>query len=519
MPTPPPSRRSSRRGSLQLPSAPKGARKVLRDAFHVRAVQLLVGGGSISAARALAAVAVLALLVVLRLALSEPARTGVGEDPVGGSRLMSHRASQSHVRARQQYAAEGGVSDLLVLLKDMVGPVQGMGAGGLGAGGTGGPNVTVVAVNYAYRELAMNFVCGLRRLALDDSYVILAMDRAVYTYASERGANVFYHSLNAKAAGGAAEDRDVPAGAPDEDSGVGDDADRGFKFGSPAFVRTSRRKSMLVAEVLALGYDVFFSDVDVVLFANPHPEFRRHAEDFVVMSDAHLYNRSQAPNYNINSGFYFVRARPRSFIAMRAIVKYGERSRRSEQKAFNHVLCGAFKDNTAGPGWRFGRNRCFYRVLGGVTTRVLSTRAFPNGSDDELYNLAPSLVDALLPEVVGLHVNYVSGRDEKVARIKAIGQWFYDSPSEAGSKDWCLLQPETGAMNVEPEGADRARIMSEVQQRYNEKIAPEEAPDADEVGDGIMNDGGTVDVERLLAHQQRREAQKQEQQKWREPRD
>jgi Nucleotide-diphospho-sugar transferase len=393
-----------------------------------------------------------------------------------------------------------------------------MGTGGVGAARNGGPNVTVVAVNFAYRELAMNFVCRLGGLGIDQAYVILAMDRAMYTYASARGVNVFYHSVHASEMkesmekGRNSDGSDVPAVDSDEDHGKGDDNDTGFKFGSRGFVRTSRRKSMLVAEVLALGYDVFFSDVDVILYSNPHAVFRDYAEDFVVMSDSHLFNRTQALNYNLNSGFYYVRARPRNYVALRAIVKYGEKSKRSEQKAFKHVLCGAFKDDTAGPGWRFGDNRCYYRIMGGVSTRVLSTSEFPNGSDASLFELPPSIVDAVSPGMVALHVNHVSGRDTKMSRIKGIGQWFYDT-------DGCQQVPAEEEMNPEPAEKDRQQAVSDFRRnRSRQYIFQSDMPlDENEVTRNIhrgeRHDWAQpeANLEALLQHEARVEAQKQKQ--------
>lgn len=386
-----------------------------------------------------------------------------------------------------------------------------------------GVNVTVLAVNYAYRELALNFVCSLRRLAMDDNYVILAMDRAMYNFAAEHGVNVFYHVVGREKL--AAEDKDIPAGEPKDDDPVGDDTDRGHAFGSPGFVRTSRRKSMLVAEVLSLGYDVFFSDSDVVLYQNPHPAFAEHAEDFIITTDIHIRNNSNL-NYNINSGFYFVRARPRTFSALRAIVKYAVRSQRSEQKAFNHVLCGAFKDNIAGPGWRYGTNRCFYRILGGVTTRVLTVTLFPNGSDKSIFDWPPSFIVDAFPGLFALHVNYVSGRDAKIDRIKAIGQWYYNASNSLKSIGGCSASPIEEGMNLEPPAQDRGRYWNEMWKSHERVNPPVEISDWDETGpdsNGGPNGSGKEydsadgpDIPQLLAHQYKLQQQKQKALEWRQ---
>lgn len=508
-------RLSSRRSSLSLPkSTPKSAQRVLRDAVHLRSLQSFVS--SVRYSRTLVCLLALLVLALLRLASFGFSHTARVVDGATGLVAPGVVDADGGVKAgvseliRAQFAAEGGVAELRQLLLDMVGPVPVMGTSGVGSSRNGGPNVTVVAVNFAYRELAMNFVCRLGRLGMDRNYVVLAMDRALYNYASKRGVNVFYHSVltseekaNAENGPGMDAESDVPAVEPGEDHGRGNEDDVGFKFGSRGFVRTSQRKSMLVAEVLALGYDVFFSDVDVVLYSNPHKVFREYGEDFLIMSDVHMYNRSQELNYNVNSGFYFVRARPRNFVALRAIVKYGKRSKRSEQKAFNHVLCGAFKDDVAGPGWRFASNRCFYRIMGGVSTRVLPAPDFPNGSDAGLFELAPSVFVGIMPGMVAMHVNYVSGRDEKKSRIKAVGQWFFDA-------DGCLPLP-AGA-NPEPAAEDLPHALSDARRARSRRMNPVDLPGLDGAWSARREElAEQGDMQVLLEHQARMEAQKQKQ--------
>jgi hypothetical protein len=347
-------------------------------------------------------------------------------------------------------AVEGGTEDLRTLLLRVAPHPDDAKSTGIFLPRFGGNrrNVTVLAVNYAYRELAMNLICNLKRVGISN-WVVLAMDRAVYRYISDRMGNVFYHSAGADMPVGAeavGEPADMDIPPPDEaENGAADDPnDQGYLFGSAGFVRTSRRKSMMVAEVVMLGYDVLFCDVDVVLFKNPHERLAEYAEDFLVSSDRRHADSAAPINHNINSGLYYVRGRGRNFLTVRAIVRYGRKTGRSEQKAFNHVLCGAFKDDIDGPGWRFGGNRCFYRALGGVTVSVLMLEEFANGSNDDLFADPASSVAERLPHVIALHLNYVSGRNAKIDRIRRIGKWYFDPDAGVGV-DGCRADPITSA--------------------------------------------------------------------------
>lgn len=402
--------------------------------------------------------------------------------------------------------------ELRGLLEGMLGPAPAGGGGRIGtADDIAGPspNVTILAVNFAYRDLAANFVCGLQRLGMDKRYLVFAMDRAAFEYLRYRGVNVFYHSKGGEGENG------IPMVGEKEDSVDGNEDDVGYAFGTEGFVKTSRRKSMLVSEVLAFGYDVLFSDVDVILLRDPHEGLRVYAEDFLIMSDALAHNETQALNYNINSGFYFVRGRARNFVAMRAFVKYSEKTRRSEQKAFNHVLCGAFKGNIAGPGWRFGSNRCFYRIMGGVTTRVLSTEEFENGSDKVLFSLSPSVFLAVAPNLRVVHVNYINGRNEKIDTMKSIGQWFYKEGLSLSS-DGCSAKPIGDDMNIDPSDDDFDQAVLEARSLLKRAVAPVdnsgEDPGDRSPGEGV-DDGA---AESLLLQQVHHQAVRERAKEYRE---
>lgn len=281
--------------------------------------------------------------------------------------------------------------------------------------------IIVTAVNYAYRQLALNFICNLQHLHISN-YLILAMDKSVYKYLLNHHANVFFHQQTAPTL----HRRLLSLSTPSEPH-----------FGTALFVETSRRKSQLVLTILRLGYNVIFSDVDVALLQNPIPHLVSYQSDIVIQSDRPHFLRDAPLNYNINSGFYLVRPSARTVTAFRAILKYSQAIRRSEQKAFNYVLCGAFKTDHAGPGLRIGTDRCMYSRTD-ATVSVLPLDAFPNGSDQSLWSNATTRFTERHPDVVAVHANYVTGLAPKIDRLRTIGYWFLP-PQSTQTAPQCIL--------------------------------------------------------------------------------
>lgn len=293
------------------------------------------------------------------------------------------------------------------------------------------PIIVAVAVNYAYRVMALNFICNLNRLNISN-YLVLAMDRAVYDYLSTRGAHVFLHEVQSILSPTRRKLMNVNKHDKDNKAHIEEDA----LFGSAAFVETSRRKSMLLLKVLRLGYSVLFSDVDVIWVRNPIPVLTQYKSDFVIQSDRSYKDKDAPLNYNLNSGFYLVRSSSRSVTALQAIVKYAQAVRRSEQKAFNYILCGAFKDHHAGPGLRVGNNECMYS-RSQIRAEALPLDAFPNGSDERFTDASFKSISKLPPEVIIIHANYVVGQSRKVEKIQKLGFWFHSTQSTR--TDGCII--------------------------------------------------------------------------------
>ncbi|GAB0489071.1 hypothetical protein MMPV_000287 [Pyropia vietnamensis] len=423
------------------------------------------------------------------------------------------------------YAARGGDAALHRLLAMVAGPspraaradVDDGTAGGAGVGA--GRRLVVVAVaDAAVADLALNVACGVATSA-GRRLLLFAADEGVYTAAAAAGVAVFLREGGGGEEGGGGTTVVSPpppvavrAGGGDAGGGVAPEhaaaaataartarvveeagplapslaSGEGALFGTPAFVALSVRKSAAAAAVLAAGYDVLLTDVDVGWVGDAAAALGAAATAaggaaVAITSDA---RGGEPPNWVVNSGLYYASSGsplpPRAVrngvgavgtdggvdvdgrgdgggqhdgaVAiqpgtgqgeggverlLRAVALYARRQRRSEQKAWNAVACGAFKGTRGGPGRRVGTTACTYR---GVRVAVVGTAAFPNGADESLWGGPPATAgvtpgtetvggggtrgrDPRWALVVAAHANYVVGRRAKVRRLASAGLW------------------------------------------------------------------------------------------------
>ena len=312
--------------------------------------------------------------------------------------------AQPEAEVPQRLAAHGSTDNLAALLTRITSDDE-----------TRNSHVVVLAANYAYRDLALNFACNLRRLKVSN-YIFFALDEKAYIFLRNRGINVFYHGLAQTLETLRLENKQADSG------------EKEAVFGTRDFIHTSQLKSRLVLEILRLNYDVLFSDVDVFWLQDPVSFMSSFKEDVIIQSDAKSHE-GQALNYNLNSGLYYARASRQAVKMFGAIVKYGRKLRRSEQKAFNHVLCGAFREIVGGPGIRVATDRCMYEKAGvTVSARLLPVDMFPNGSDDYWDSTYENATRKR--SLIAVHANYVQGLSMKVSKLKEHQLWLLEGESQ-----------------------------------------------------------------------------------------
>lgn len=411
----------------------RGFRKYVSPRFLLSLQRLMVSRRSLATSESLYAFLSICLVIFVFLIMSLMDSSSPTAPLI--SRLDSHSALKKPAIFMSPFSAVGSAKQLEHLIQKIESHSKKMSNNSVPTS-----LIVALAVNYAYRRLALNFICNLNRLNISN-YIVLAMDRPVFDYLSQRDAHVFFHDLrrepvisrpNVHSITHRRLLASIPSSLP-VGSRIGNDT--AHQFGTAAFVETSRRKSLLVLRLLTLGYTVLFSDVDVVWVSNPIPRMLEATTHFVLQSDRSSALPDEPLNYNFNSGLYLARATPQTIIAMRAIIKYAYAIRRSEQKAFNYVLCGAFKDHHAGPGSRVGATECIYSSAG-TTAQALPLDAFPNGSDESLWKPSSDFTRQH-PNVIAVHANYVADREQKERRIRDIGFWYQSEESHVRNE--CVL--------------------------------------------------------------------------------
>jgi hypothetical protein len=252
-----------------------------------------------------------------------------------------------------------------------------------------------------YGAFLMNFVCQARKLNVSN-VLVAAFDEEAYRFAFLQGLPVFFFDnaalLNST----------------------------NCHYGTPCFRSVTKSKSRAVLKVLELGYNVLFSDVDIVWFENPLPELQAlgAAGDLLVQSNEPNYTYPANGYRRINSGFYYASANEAS-TAFRLITEHTASTMLSEQPSFYEVLCG-------GGNFTVGDDAC--QLPGGVKTIFLNRDVYPNGAYKGLWE-APDV--RLAARGVGakiLHNNWAVGAATKKRR--QMHHWHYDENLFMCTYDW-----------------------------------------------------------------------------------
>jgi hypothetical protein len=146
-------------------------------------------------------------------------------------------------------------------------------------------HLIVTGASYNYRDVLMNFVCNLRRLGIHDGFIVAAFDVETYQFGFVMGLPIFLYTGD----------------------GVKMYKRERMEYGSEGFKSITKLKSQVVLDIIKLGYDVTWSDSDIVWLQNPLPLLSAMSSDIVVQSNAPWPEEQQSTgSLRINSGFYRV---------------------------------------------------------------------------------------------------------------------------------------------------------------------------------------------------------------------
>jgi Nucleotide-diphospho-sugar transferase len=146
--------------------------------------------------------------------------------------------------------------------------------------------VTVMVSNFGQSELLLNWFCAARSRGLDTSSVLLfATDEVTRDLADAIGVNVFYDNITYG---------NMPKTA-------------AKRYADETFTQMMMAKVYCVQQVMMLGYNVFFQDVDVVWYKNPLDYFHHDTSPHdMYFQDDGSRGLFYAP-YAANTGVYYVR--------------------------------------------------------------------------------------------------------------------------------------------------------------------------------------------------------------------
>ena len=288
--------------------------------------------------------------------------------------------------------------------------------------------LVLIGFNYGYQDMLLNMVCRLQQLEVPN-YVIAAFDAEAMAFCRKQVLPCF--PVNAEIAVkaeaivmGQGEDKvetaaAAAAAASAEVPGHVDLQAAAHAFGTKGFRALTKLKSQQVLRILELGYNVFWSDVDIYWKVNVIPGVLAEmgegegSVDIAIQSNAPPEEEAENGKRRINSGFYLAKSNPQVVEAFRQIVAHARASTLSEQPSFYTILCGDELEYVQ------GKSGCVNTAIP-VKTLLLSREKYPNGAMVEVVRgVTPVSED----DVRIVHFNWLEGHDAKVESFVNASMW------------------------------------------------------------------------------------------------
>ncbi len=238
--------------------------------------------------------------------------------------------------------------------------------------------VLVMMANRGYNDLFNNWVrsCDINGLDARSWAVLFAVDEEAAANAEDQGFRTYIDLLSYG---------DQPRDAVEV-------------FGNQDFAKLMFQKTAIVQDVLELGYDVLFQDVDMIWRKDPLAFLLTGAnQDFDARFMFDGCNQIHAPLF-ANTGFFLLRNRPatRKFWS-KVLVSYAEMARCGSQQAVVNFILGEDQ----------------------LQVDILPEERFANGhlfSIDKPSRLPPD------PHVI--HCSWTGNREHKLQKYKQEGLWY-----------------------------------------------------------------------------------------------
>lgn len=210
-------------------------------------------------------------------------------------------------------------------------------------------------------------------------------------------------------------------------------------FFSDEFKPIAMKKLHAVRQVLSAGYDVLFSDVDIVLCADIAKDLARIAKErrnegveiLLMQSDA---VRDSQQIVRFNSGLFFASAGQSTIDFLDRAIQYGDieqKGRVDDQVAMNRIAC-----KPVGGGRELSRKHnkrappvCSWK--GRLLVEALPLQRYPNGNSfigkQRIFEMKPGAIRELCSrqQVRIVHNNWIPGAKKK-ERLWTNGLWSWD---------------------------------------------------------------------------------------------
>lgn len=272
----------------------------------------------------------------------------------------------------------------------------------------GGRRVVVLtAVTGHYKDFVENLRCWMKTGAKTE-LVVVALDDDMKNYAKEQGFLVI--------------DR-----AKEEEKG-------NREFGGDGFNRVTKRKLEVIADVLNLGLDVVFTDVDMVWCGDVVKDLVKRGKQGGQLVLVQNDNGKEGQRVvRFNSGFYYARSGRHVQHLFREMVEYGNRShnrRHNDQVVFNQMACkpvGGGKQLSVDQHGK-GQNIivCEWRQV--VHIQTLPLTVYTNGASWTQPNNRSQLATRCINRDIRVfHNNWSRGQEEKLNRMYQAQLWLWDN--------------------------------------------------------------------------------------------
>ncbi|KAM9973935.1 hypothetical protein ACTFIW_007597 [Dictyostelium discoideum] len=276
----------------------------------------------------------------------------------------------------------------------------------------------VLMCNYGFRDMTLNLLKCFEKLSIDKSrYILYCMDDKAYKFFTEfKGIECQRFSRDDIIINSSTSSSTQLFHDNNTNDNKGIYSENAESYGDIGFRAICNEKPLVVLDVLKKGYNVLWTDTDIVWKRDPFIHFYQdiNQENQFINDDIDLY--VQQDDDDICAGFYFIRSNQRTIkfiqdsinflnpciddqIAMRLFLK----SQGINIKSKNILLLLSENDK---------KDKIRYRLL--------DKKLFPNGTN--YFNLKITQRDNITPFII--HNNCIIGHRSKKDRFIEYGLWY-----------------------------------------------------------------------------------------------